>query len=443
MTAATSFGRSPAPPGSTVSGSRRELAAATVGAVVESFDWSVYVVFAAFFAPDLFGSDSVGSMLAVYGGFAVGFVARPVGSIVFGRISDRRGRKVALLVSMSIIAIASFAIAVMPGTATIGAWSAVLVIALRIVQGLAYGGEGPTVAAYVAETAPPRRRFLFSAISYGGIMFGSLLVFGFVAILTAWVGADALRDGGWRVAFAAGGLLGLLAVWVRTFAPESAEFERGGRAASRRRSSIASIFRNHPHAVIALFLNTLGGTVSYYFALVYLPKYAAALGVAKAATATGFMTIVLAIVLAGMLVAGALADRFGLLRVIRIGNGLNMIGVLPLTVAMASGLVPFQIAAIGLGLGAATSMAVSNVVGALLMPVEIRAVGTGIVTATTIAAFGGTFPMVAEAFTGAGLTRAVPYYVLAAAIAGFAGTFTMTKVRCFTDTMRETVHVRP
>lgn len=146
---------------------RRELLAATVGSVVESFDWNVYAVLAPFFAAQLFPGGPTGALLVAYAGFAVGFVARPVGSALIGRLADTRGRRFGLTVSMTVIAAASLVIALVPARGQIGIWAAVLVVLARLVQGLAYGGETPTVAAYVTETAPRRRRFLYSAIGGG------------------------------------------------------------------------------------------------------------------------------------------------------------------------------------------------------------------------------------------------------------------------------------
>jgi MHS family alpha-ketoglutarate permease-like MFS transporter len=419
---------------------RRELAAATVGGIVESFDWTVYVVFAAFFTADLFGSDSLGATIVAYGGFAVGFVARPLGSLFFGRVSDSRGRRFTLLLCMSIISVASIAIALVPSAATIGVWSAVALVGLRIVQGLAYGGEGPTIAAYVAETAPRRHRFLFSAISYGGIMFGSMLVFLTVAVLNATIGEQALRAGGWRWGFVIGGLLGLLALWIRAYAPESSEFDGDRTAETTSPPALATVFREHRTALLTIFLFTLGGTVTYYYALVYLPKFAAAAGVTDTASATSFMTVVLVVVLVAMLILGALADRFGVRPIMRITFAFNAIAVLPTTFAMVHGLLPFEIAAIVLGLGAAGFSAVGSVLCALLLPVGVRAVGAGLVSTVTVAVFGGTFPMVAEALQAVELRWIVPVYVFAAALALLAGTRTVTKVRLFTETIEKEPH---
>ncbi|WP_433759500.1 MFS transporter [Nocardia sp. CA-135398] len=429
-------------PGSSGGLRRRELCAASIGAVVESFDWSLYAVFTVFFTADLFGSDSPGATVVAYGGFAVGFLARPLGSMVFGRISDRRGRRFNLMLCMSIISAASLAIAALPTAATIGIWSAVAMVALRIVQGLAYGGEGPTVAAYVAETAPRWHRFLFSAISYGGIMVGSLLVFASAAVLKATIGADALRAGGWRWGFVAGGLLGLLALWIRAFAPESEEFERAHSAeAPRDKVSLRSL-GGHSIALMSIFLISLGGTITYYFSLVYLPKLAGGASASQAADATSFMAVVVAVVLVAMLVVGALADRIGLVPIMRITFGYNAIVVLPVSFGLLHGRIPFEIASVVLGLGSAGFAALGSVLFALLLPVRMRALAAGVVTMATTAAFGGTFPMIAELLRGAGLRDAIPVYVFVAALAPLVGSFTVTKVPLFAKTFsKQSAHV--
>ncbi|MFE5588411.1 MFS transporter, partial [Kitasatospora sp. NPDC056531] len=378
---------------------RRELAAATVGSVVESFDWNIYAVLAPYFAADLFGhgKGGVNGVLGAYATFAVGFGARPVGSYLIGRLSDTRGRRFALSLGMAVIAAASLGIAALPGQRTIGAWAAVLAVAARVVQGLAFGGEAPSVAAYVTETAPPRHRFAFSSVSYGGIILGSLLSFGVLTLLIHTIGKSGLESGGWRWGFVVAALLGLGAVWVRRAAPESAEFHRArARAEAGGRPPFLRMLGEHRWAVLTVFLNTLGGTVGYYFALVYLPQYAAAYHVIDKEQAASFMTVVLGVVLVTMLLTGAAADRFGLLPVARLGFWLPIPLVGILLAGLRAGWLPFQVVAVLLGMLVATVLGTLNVFTGLLFPTEVRAVGLGVVNAATIAAFGGTFPLLAE-----------------------------------------------
>lgn len=415
---------------------RRELSAATVGSIVESFDWNMYAVLAPFFAAQLFPGGSTGATLMAYAGFAVGFVARPVGSVLIGRLADKRGRRVGLTLSMSVIAAASLLLALVPSREQIGIWAALLVVAARLVQGLAYGGETPTVAAYVTETAPRHRRFLFSSISYGGIIIGSLLSFGTVAILNATVGAAGLANGAWRWGFVAAALIGVAAVWVRRTAPESGEFERESAAHGSQRPPIRSVFTQHPAACVALFLMTISGTVSFYFSLLYLPVYAAHAGAADQATASAFMTVVFLVVLLTMLLAGVVTDRIGLIPMLRAATLAMAVLVVPLLTALTSGTLDYRVVAVVLGVLVATPVAVINLLSGLLFPTAVRAVGAGIVGAVAIAAFGGTFPLLAEALTVRGHAAVIPYYVAAAAALGVLGTFIAARVPGFAAASR-------
>ncbi|MEU4120312.1 MFS transporter [Kitasatospora sp. NPDC028055] len=423
-------------------GRRRELAAATVGSVVESFDWNVYAVLAPYFAADLFGhgKGGVSGTLAAYATFAVGFGARPVGSYLIGRLSDTRGRRFALSLGMAVIAVASLGLAVLPGQRTIGVWAAVLAVVVRVVQGLAFGGEAPSVAAYVTETAPPRHRFAFSSVSYGGIILGSLLSFGVLTLLIHTIGKSGLENGGWRWGFVAAALLGLAAVWVRRAAPESAEFQRArARAAAGPggRPPFLRTLRDHRWAVLTVFLNTLGGTVGYYFALTYLPQYAAAYHVIDKERAASFMTVVLAVVLVTMLLTGAAADRFGLLPVARIGFALPVPLVGFLLAGLRGGWLPFQLVAVLLGMMVAMVLGTLNVFTGLLFPTEVRAVGLGVVNAATIAAFGGTFPLLAAWLDSHGNLGLIPFYVTVCTAGPALGLLTAMRVPSFTAALRE------
>ncbi|MFG2907572.1 MFS transporter [Kitasatospora sp. NPDC048286] len=420
-------------------GRRRELAAATVGSVVESFDWSIYAVLAPYFAADLFGhgKHGVSGVLGAYVTFAVGFVARPVGSYLIGRISDTRGRRFALSLGMAVIAVASLGIALIPGHGTIGIWAALLAVLARIVQGLAFGGEAPSVAAYVTETAPPRHRFAFSSVSYGGIIIGSLLSFALLTLLLHTIGKSGLENGGWRWGFVVAALLGLAAVWVRRWAPESAEFRRAREHARRSaRPSILRTLREHRWAALTVFLNTLGGTVGYYFALAYLPQYAAAYHVIGKEEAASFMTVVLCVVLVTMLLTGAAADRFGLLPVARLGFGLPIPLVGVLLAGLRQGWLPFQVVAVVLGMLVATVLGTLNVFTGLLFPTEVRAVGLGVVNAATIAAFGGTFPLFAEWLGSRHLLGVIPVYVTVCTAGPAVALLTAMRVPSFAAAVR-------
>lgn len=416
--------------------SRKELTASTVGSIVESFDWNIYAVMAPFFAATVFGAGS-GELLAAYAGFAVGFLARPLGSVVIGRFSDRYGRRLGLTLSMSCIALASLGIAIVPSAATIGVFAGILAVVFRLLQGLAYGGEAPTVAAYVTEAAPRGMRWRYSAIAYGGIVIGALLSFGTITAMYALFGKQGLHDGAWRWGFAAAAAVGLLAIWVRRSAPETESFENLKRENGSARPPISTVFRDHRWACAAMLMMSISGAVPFYFALSYMPVYADNIGAAEKASASSYMTLVLALVLVAMLVLGWLADRFGPMLMLRTGYVLQIALTVPLLLGLQSHALPFWAVALTLGLLVAPSMTVINVYGGLLFPTALRAVGGGIVNAATVAVFGGTFPLLAEWLHGHNGYGALPYYVTFAALAGLAGTFAAMHAPTFAAALAE------
>lgn len=402
-------------------GRRRALVAATVGSAVESFDWNVYAVLAPFFAASMFPTHGTSALLAAYAGFAVGFLARPLGGVVVGWASDRYGRRPTLALCMVAISAASLGMAILPTSAMIGVWAAVLIVILRLVQGFAFGGETSTVAAYVSEVAPPGRRFSYSALSYSGTAGGSLIAFGVIAVLGAVCGRDGLSGGAWRWGFVAAALAGLFSIWVRFRAPESAAFAAERATSSVGRSPIGPLLRDHRTAVVTVALMTAAGTVPVYFALVYLPVYADAVGRVDKAAVSGAMVAVLVVVVLSIIAFGRLMDRFDPIRILRIAYVVQALGTVPLLWAFRHGLVPFVAVALLLGMALAPALAIGNVLYGLLFPTALRAVGSGLGMAIAIAALGGTLPMMAEWLLTRGWYGWLPVYVASAAVCGLVG----------------------
>ncbi len=391
---------------------RRELAAASVGGVVEGFDWTIYAVMAPYLAVQLFPGDSpVAKLLAAYVGFAVGFIARPLGSILIGWWADRRGRRSALVLSMVTIALANLAIAITPTAATIGAGAAVIVVLARIVMGISFGGEIPSGAAYVTETAPAKRRFSYSAVASLGGVVGPILAFITLAILLGAYGADGVTNGGWRVAFVVAAAAGLVALWIRSGVRESQAFLES--AEPKRK---LTVLRENARLVTATFFACVGGTVAFYLGTVYLPVWADMHGVIARPTAEKMMPAALLVMLVVLLAAGRLADRFGGFNVFRAGYLLLAVGTGPLLLALRGGAIPFIAAAVIYLSCFGLVLAQANVVFSQLFPTSIRVIGYGIPYTVAAAIFGGTTPVVAQSFVAAGRPSGVIWYASAAAV---------------------------
>lgn len=389
----------------------RVVVASTAGIFVESLDWAIYGLVAPYFAEQIFpGADQTAARLGAYAVFAAGFVARPLGSFVMGRITDVRGRRAGLTASVALIAVGSLMIAAAPTHAVAGLAAAGVVLLARLLQGIAMGGEVATAATYVVEVAPADRRHRYGAFAYSGDAFGTLVGNLLLVVLLAVMGTTGVENGGWRIAFAVAGLCGALAFWIRRGVPESGVFATAREAGHL--PAWPQIAAHLPRMLLAFGL-TIGSTMGIYFGSIYLPSWAGHTGRIAEETASAQHNVALVTLLVAMIVSGFLSDRFGPLVMIRIGFTGAAVLVLPLMLGFASGHVPYLVAApvfttfIGLQLG------VTPVAGARLFPVPIRAVALGIPAALAIAGFGGTFLFVAEWLVDNDHLRLVPVYAAA------------------------------
>lgn len=207
---------------------RKSFVASIVGQLLEWYEWSAYAVFAPFIAVALFNpDDAVSGLLATFGVFAIGFLFRPLGGIVFGRIADRRGRRFVLVTTMLMMASASVAIGLLPTFETIGLAASLLLLLARIVQGFAHGGESATANSYIAEIAPARKRGLWGSAVFMTIFGGAFLAFVLGGVITGALSEPQVQAWGWRIPFLLGAVLAVVALWLRIGMVESQVFQEG------------------------------------------------------------------------------------------------------------------------------------------------------------------------------------------------------------------------
>ena len=240
-TAHTSAGRPSVPgasPSEALRAQRKSFFASIVGQLLEWYEWSAYAVFAPYIAAALFNpADTVSGLLATFGVFAIGFLFRPLGGIVFGRIADRRGRRFVLVTTMLLMASASVLIGLLPTFTSIGIAASLLLLLARIVQGFAHGGESATANSYIAEIAPARSRGLWGSAVFMTIFGGAFLAFILGGVITGVLTEPEVQSWGWRIPFLLGAVLAVVALWLRVgmvesdvFAAEDDETEAGGTA---------------------------------------------------------------------------------------------------------------------------------------------------------------------------------------------------------------------
>ncbi|MFB9908178.1 MFS transporter [Allokutzneria oryzae] len=291
-------------------GLARVVGAGVVGTTVEFYDFFLYGAAAAtVFGPVFFPESSglIGTLQALLT-YAVGFVARPLGGVVFGHYGDRVGRKRLLAISLGLMGVSSMLIGVLPGYAEIGVLAPILLTALRLVQGFALGGEFGGAVLLVAEHGPAERRGFWTAWPQTGGPLGNLLATGALAGMAALTSVEQYASWGWRLPFLASVALVVIGLWVRLRVAESPLFNAVKEKPTR--SPVREAVRRHPKELFCVFAARVGENSAFYVFTIFLLVYADHIGLPRSVAAAAVMVGSLAQVLA-MVAGGALSDRFG------------------------------------------------------------------------------------------------------------------------------------
>ena len=294
---------------------RMVIFASSLGTVFEWYDFYIYGTLGVFLAKYFFANvpANVGFIFALLA-FAAGFAVRPFGALIFGRLGDMIGRKYTFLVTMSLMGVGTFFIGVLPGYASWGIMAPVVLIGLRLIQGLALGGEYGGAAIYVAEHAPPGKRGYYTSwiqtTATLGLFMALLLILG---IRTA-MGEESFGDWGWRLPFLLSSILLAVSIWIRLKLQESPLFRRmveEGKTSKRPLTEAFGQWSNAKIALLALLGATAGEAVVWYggqfYALFFLTQTLKVPGV----TAQIMIAIALAIATPCFILFGALSDRIG------------------------------------------------------------------------------------------------------------------------------------
>ena len=260
------------------------VVASMAGTTVEWYDFFLYGVAAAVVFPAVFfpASDPAVGVLLALGTYAIGFVARPVGGLVFGHYGDRIGRKALLVVSLLMMGVATFAIGLLPGYAAIGIGAPILLIVLRLVQGFALGGEWGGAVLIVSEHGEPARRGYWTSWPQAGVPVGQLIANGLLFLLAALQSEDAFEAWGWRIPFLLSAVLVLIGLYVRLSVEESPLFkaakqraaERAAAGEARESLPIIDVFRRYPREVFVAMGARFAENVSYYIFTIVVTTYA-------------------------------------------------------------------------------------------------------------------------------------------------------------------------
>ncbi|BDV33500.1 MFS transporter [Methylocystis iwaonis] len=408
----------------------RAILVGSIGNLVEWFDFYVYSAFSLYFADAFFpGDDPVAQMLSASGVFALGFFMRPIGAYIFGRIGDGRGRRAALMLSVLLMCAGSLIIAFAPTYATIGAAAPALLLFARLLQGASLGGEYGSSATYLAETATPEKRGFYASFQYVTMIAGQLLALVVLLVLQNVLLDDhALRAWGWRIPFAIGALLAIVALLMRRDLVETAAFEAA--RAEETRGSLHALL-SHKRETATVVGLTLGGTIAFYVYTTYMQKFLKLSAGLSAAETTWISAGSLLFALMLQPIYGALSDLIGRRPMLIAFGLLGTLCTAPLLTAIqearnawtAFGLICVAWLIVGL------YTSINAVVKAELFPAAIRVTGVALPYAATVSVFGGSAEYVALWFKTQGHESWFYWYASAAIFVSLVVYATMPETR--------------
>jgi metabolite-proton symporter len=373
---------------------------ASSGNLVEWFDFYVFPK-----------GDTTTQLLNTAGVFAAGFLMRPIGGWLFGRIADKHGRRTSMMISVLMMCGGSLMIAFMPTYAMIGTAAPFLLLVARLFQGLSVGGEYGTSATYMSEVAPKNNRGFFASFQYVTLIGGQLLAVLTLVIMQQTLSNEELRSWGWRVPFVLGALAAVIALYLRKSLTETASDETRKK---KEAGSFAGLWR-HKRAFFTVVGFTAGGSLMFYTFTTYMQKYLVNTAGMNAKTASGVMTAALFVYMVLQPVFGALSDKVGRRNMMLAFGVLATLTTLPILHLLKEVSNPY--AAFGLAVLALAVVSfytsISGLIKAEMFPPEVRALCVGLSYAVGNAVFGGSAEFVALSFKSAGMESVFYWYVTA------------------------------
>ena len=334
----STFGRADAHPLDAAQGIWKVITASSVGTMIEWYDFYIFGSLATIISTEFFpGGNPTAAFLKTLATFAVGFAVRPLGALVFGRIGDRIGRKFAFLATLLIMGGSTAAIGFLPGYSSIGIFAPIILVTLRLLQGLALGGEYGGAAVYVAEHSPDGRRGFYTSFIQTTATLGLFLSLAVILLVRGVVGEDAFKAWGWRIPFVLSLLLVGISYYIRMRLRESPLFtilkETGKTSQAPIQESFGTWARWKIFLVV-LFGATAGQAVVWYtgqfYALLFLQT------VLKVPLVTSYVVVAVALILGAPLFIffGSLSDRIGRKKIMMAGNLLAALLYVPIYHAM-------------------------------------------------------------------------------------------------------------
>jgi MHS family proline/betaine transporter-like MFS transporter len=379
--------------------SRASIAVAAFSTVVEWYDFTLYLYLATVLSRVFFG-DGGTALTTTLAAFAIAYLLRPLGGLMFGHIGDRFGRRRTMLLSVALMTLTMLGTALLPTHAQAGATAGSLLFLLRCVMGFSVGGEYIAVVAYLLEGAARNRRGLITSMASASSEFGGLFAVGVSLLTVSSMSSASLDSWGWRIPFLVGAALAA-SVWIaRTTMEESPDFERqraGGTAPAR---PLLYALANHRAGILRAFAISALGSITYYVGITYVPAFLISTGKLDEGDSLRLSTAAAVAVIVVTPFAGALSDRLGRKPVLIVLSACSALLPIALFYLMARGSPSYAL--LGAVILACVAGAVSSV-GAITtaeqFPGEGRISGLALGATSATAIFGGIAPYVAQVLT--------------------------------------------
>jgi MHS family proline/betaine transporter-like MFS transporter len=379
--------------------SRASIAVAAFSTVLEWYDFTLYLYFATVLSRVFFGAGET-ALSATLASFAIAYLLRPLGGVIFGHIGDRFGRRRTMLLSVALMTMTMLGTALLPTHAQVGAAAGWLLFLLRCLMGFSVGGEYIAIVAYLLEGAPRNRRGLITSMASAFSEMGGLLAVGVSLLTINSLSSASLDSWGWRIPFLVGAVLAA-SVWVaRTTMEESPDFERQKASGTAPARPLLYALANHRAGILRAFAISALGSITYYVGITYVPTFLTSAGKLNESASLRLSTIAALAVILVTPFAGALSDSLGRKPVLIFLSLCS--AVLPITLfhLMAGGSPSYALcAAVILACVAGAVSAVGAIATAEQFPGEGRISGLALGATTATAIFGGVTPYVAQVLT--------------------------------------------
>jgi len=406
---------------------KRSLIAGFSGNVLEWYDFTVYGFFATVIGAQFFPhQDKIVQLISAFGVFAAGYLMRPIGGVIFGHIGDRQGRKKALTISVILMAIPTTLVGLLPTYENIGWVAALLLVILRLLQGLSVGGEFTGSISFLVERAPKGKRGFFGSWTTFGVFGGMLLGAGLATIITTVLNEQQLHQYGWRIPFLFGAVIGVVGLYLRKGMKEDEHFNKLKKEEKRAKLPLAEFWAHYKMQALKIILISWAFGVSVYLIFIFLPSYLHTFHHVKLSEALTAHTITIVFLMLIIPLFGHLSDKIGRKTLLL----LSLVGFVlfsyPLFSLMFNNtFYSILTAMLAFAILEAMFQAVMPALMTEMFPAKVRYTGLSVSYNLSLAIFGGTTPLVCTWLVkvSGGNVWMPAYYLIATCIIAIITTF--------------------